>query len=441
VLSGIPEYYETISNLRHREDRLMKTARSPQELYEEREQRLRDAIELKEPDRVPVVLTMNYFPARYVGGMTVSDSYYHHDAWREATRKTIVDFEPDLYSAGAGGSGPALKLLEPKLFKWAGDGLGPDVMHQFIEGEPLKADEYDLFLADPGDFTLRYYLPRVWGALEPFSRLPPLQSLWGASTLASLSIPFSTPEVTRAFQALSRAGQEQVKHSQAVKGFDEEMADLGFPTLAHGNAAAPFDVISDYLRGMAGAMLDMYRHPDNLLRACEMILSRSIESGALALKSKRGNPKRSGTALHRGSDGFMSLKQFETFYWPTLKKLIVSLTDMGLVHIPFYEGNWAQRLEYLLELPRGKTIARFAQTDLARAKAVLGGHTCIMGGVPHSLLQVASPQEVEEYCRNLIKTCGKGGGFILTTSTGLTHEAKPENVRAMMDAVKKYGVY
>jgi uroporphyrinogen decarboxylase len=64
-----------------------------------------------------------------------------------------------------------------------------------------------------------------------------------------------------------------------------------------------------------------------------------------------------------------------------------------------------------------------------------------MGGVPHSLLQVASPSEVEDYCRKLIKSCGKGGGFILCTSTGITNEAKPENVKAMVDSVKKYGMY
>jgi len=419
----------------------MKTGKSPEELYEEREKRIRDAIELKKPDRVPVVLTTNYFPARYVGRLTIADSYHDHGAWQEATKKTIVDLKPDLYSAGAGGSGLALKSLGPKLFKWPGDGLGPNSMHQYIEGEPLRADEYDLFLSDPGDFTLRHYLPRVWEALAPFSKLPPLPSLWGASTLASQAAPFSKPEVIKAFEALFKAGQEQEKYSQATSTFEEEMANLGFPPLSHGNAAAPFDVISDHLRGMRGTMLDMYRNPDKLLQACEMILSNSIASGISTLQSKRGNPKRVGTALHRGSDGFMSIKQFETFYWPTLKRLIVALTDRGLVHVPFYEGDWAQRLEYLLELPKGKTIARFAFTDLAKAKAVLGSHTCIMGGVPHSLLQVASSQEVEDYCKNLIKVCGEGGGFILTSSTGLTNEARPENVRTMIDSVKKYGVY
>jgi hypothetical protein len=300
----------------------MPEKKSPQELYAEREKRLRDAFELKEPDRIPIVLTTNFFPARYVGGLTNADSYYNHKAWRDATRKMIVELEPDIQAAAAGGSGSALSLLEPILFKWPGDGVGPNMMQQFIEGEPLKADEYDLFLSDPGDFTLRYYLPRVWKAMEPLAKLPSLQSLWGASTLAGQSVPFCSPEVVKAFETLAKAGQEQAKYRKVMDNFDDELASLGFPGLHQGNASAPFDAISDHLRGMAGTMLDMYRHPEQLKLACELILVKSKASGLATLKSKRGNPKRVGTALHRGSDGFMSLKQFEIFYWPTLKKMI-----------------------------------------------------------------------------------------------------------------------
>lgn len=415
--------------------------RSPAELYEEREKRLRDAIELKIPDRVPIVVTMNYFPAAYVGGLHVSDAYYNHVAWQQATIRTIKELEPDIHAAQAGGPGDALGLLAPKLFKWAGDGLGPDVMHQFLEGEPLKQEEYDEFLSDPGDFTLRKYLPRVWKSLEPLAKLPQLQGLWGASTLASRASAFSAPDVAKALETLIKAGQEQEKSAKATRNLEEELANAGFPSLAQGNAAAPFDVVSDHLRGMAGAMTDLYRYPDQLARTCELILARSISGGLLALQSKRGNPKRVGSALHRGSDGFMTLKHFEKFYWSTFKKLVLAMTDAGMVHIPFYEGNWEQRLEFMLDLPKAKTVARFALTDLARAKSVLKGHTCIMGGVPHGLLQVGSPSEVEDYCKNLINAVGKDGGFIMTTSTGITHEARPENVKAMIEATKKYGRY
>ena len=67
-------------------------------------------------------------------------------------------------------------------------------------------------------------------------------------------------------------------------------------------------------------------------------------------------------------------------------------------------------------------------------------HICIQGGVPPTLLQVGSPQDVEEHCKNLIKTVGKNGGFILGPGSVIDY-AKPENVKAMVDSAKKYGWY
>ena len=72
-----------------------------------------------------------------------------------------------------------------------------------------------------------------------------------------------------------------------------------------------------------------------------------------------------------------------------------------------------------------------------RAKDILKDHVYIMGNIPSSLLQIGSPQEVDEYCRKLIQVCGKGGGFILSNSGGYD-ETKPANFRAMIDATWKY---
>ena len=415
-----------------------RAGKSAGELYEEKEKRLRDAIELRVPDRVPFILATSYLPARWVDGLTSADSYHNHLAWRAAERQMVIDLDPDISSPQAGGSGAALSLLGPNLFKFPGDGVGENSSHQLIEGEPLKPDEYPVFLKDPTDFTLRYYLPRVWRNLEPLAKLPPLNSLWGPS---SVSTAFGDPEIFKAFEILYKAGQEQQKYFSVGFGLTDELADMGYPPLAHGMAPAPFDIVSDYLRGMAGTMVDLYRHPDELMQACEMMLERSIQTGMRALQSRLGNPKRVMAALHRGSDGFLNLKHFETYYWDHLKQVILAVTDQDMVFIPFYEGNWEQRLEYMLDLPKGKTMARFAFTDLKQAKEVLGGHTCIMGGVPHSLLQTGTTNDVDKFCKELIETVGKGGGFCLSTSTGITNDAKPENVRAMAEAVKKYGSY
>jgi uroporphyrinogen-III decarboxylase len=60
-----------------------------------------------------------------------------------------------------------------------------------------------------------------------------------------------------------------------------------------------------------------------------------------------------------------------------------------------------------------------------------------MGNVPSPLLQVGTPEEVDQYCKELIEGCGKGGGLIITNGSSIDL-AKPENIKAMIDAPKKY---
>jgi hypothetical protein len=72
--------------------------------------------------------------------------------------------------------------------------------------------------------------------------------------------------------------------------------------------------------------------------------------------------------LHKGADGFMSDKHFQTFYWPTLKKVIMGLINEGFVPLLFTEGGYNSRLEVISDLLKGKTVWWFENTDIARAK-------------------------------------------------------------------------
>jgi uroporphyrinogen-III decarboxylase len=216
------------------------------------------------------------------------------------------------------------------------------------------------------------------------------------------------------------------------------MEKLGFPQSNQSAALVPFDTISHSIRGMHGTMLDMYRQPDKLREACEKLLAITLAE-PMPAPSKGGNI-RVFMPLTRGSDNFMSLKQFETFYWPDLKKLVQVLTDRGATPSIFFEGNWDTRLEYFLELPKGKVLAHFDATDIFRAKEVLRDHMCIMGNVPSSLLQAGTVQEMKDYCKKLIDVVGKDGGYILSGRSS-SDEVKPENFKAMIDFTKEYGVY
>jgi hypothetical protein len=435
MVSAKHNFPEDIVKLRQEVEK--KHGKTPEELFEEREKRVRDAIELREPDRVPVDVRMTYFPAKHLG-IPTSTAYYDAAAWRRAMIRTVLDFEPDLYSSASGNSpGRAMEILGPTQMKWPGGPLPPNVSHQAIDVECMKAEEYDLFLDDPTDFTIRYILPRAYTSLAPLTKLPQLSDrIMGFSALTAL---FTLPEFRQMAQALLKAGEEQVKWFEASGNLEDDLAALGFPPHGYmgGAGGAPFDMISDFYRGMRGAMLDMYRCPDKLIAACNKLLEWRIKNATPADPKKRGNPKRVFIALHRGAEGFMSRKQFEKFYWPGLKKAMMTSIELGYVPMPFCEGAYGDRLEYFLELPKGKVVAHFDLTDMFRAKEILKDHVCIMGNVPSSLLQVGSPQDVDEYCKKLIKVCGKGGGFILTNGSSID-EAKSENIRAMVESVKKY---
>lgn len=91
-------------------------------------------------------------------------------------------------------------------------------------------------------------------------------------------------------------------------------------------------------------------------------------------------------------------------------------------------------------MPPGKVIFHFAQMDMKRAKEVLGDIACISGNLPSRLMLTGTPEEVKEYRKTLIDTCAPGGGYITDTSAALD-EARPENITAMFEFTREYGVY
>jgi uroporphyrinogen-III decarboxylase len=412
--------------------------KTPEQLYQERERRVMDAIHLKIPDRVPIVTSVGYFPATYTG-IPFETAWYDYERWLEAYKKTLTDFQPDMAYIQPFFPGKVLEYLDPRQTLWPGHGVSPYHSHQAVELDSMKADEYDAYLGDTSDFTLRVLFPRICGAMEPFRKFPPLSSLghsyWGTQAIAET---LARPEVAEAIKTLQKAGREMEWWQSKVDRFNEEIKKMGFPPFSGGRASAPFDTISDFLRGMHGAMLDMYRQPDKLLALCERLLKNTLER-ALPAAKRSGNP-RVFMALHRGSDGFMSLKQFETFYWPQLKRIIIAFVNEGLTPCIFFEGDWTARLEYLLELPGAAILAHFDSTDIFRAKDVLKDHMCIRGNVPSSLLGTGTPGEVRDYCKKLIDIVGKGGGYIMGPRSS-ADEARPENFKAMIDFTREYGVY
>jgi len=406
--------------------------------YKERVTRFTRAFQLKEPDRVPCILPAGNFAAYYAGS-DLRTVMYDYDELKRTWRKFLNEFGDSDMFFGPGMVPPAkaLEAVGYKLYKWPGHGISGDTTsYQCVEGEYMKADEYDALIRDPSDFWLRTYLPRVFGAFEAFPQLPALTTF---EEIAIQSfIPFGLPNVQAGFEALLEAGRESLKWAAAVMEVSQEAMALGFPGVMAGLAKAPFDTLGDTLRGTHGIMMDMFQRPDKLQEALEKIALLSINS-ALSSVGDSGPPLII-MPLHKGADGFMSEKQYETFYWPTFKKVIMSVVNEGIMPILFAEGSYNTRLDIISELPKASVTWWFDQTDMARAKKVLGDKVCLIGNVPTSLLMTGTPKEVKEHCRKLIEVCAPGSGYILGGGANID-KGDPDNLRAMMEAVKEYGVY
>ncbi|MBN2243406.1 MAG: hypothetical protein JW793_12025 [Acidobacteria bacterium] len=405
--------------------------------YRERLTRFIKVFRLEKPDRVPLILPAGSFPL-YYAGMTLKEAMHDNERLCRAYRKFLNEFESDTYIGPMMvPSAKASEIVDTRTVRWPGHGL-PDhaSMVQFVEGEYMKAEDYDLFLEDLTDFCLRRYIPRSIGALAPFEHFPPTPFILGMAN--RFLMPAVMPQVRAAYRAIIDYGEETARWMGPLLQFEKEAAAAGYPSLFGGQSHAPYDILADTLRGTKGIIRDMYRRPDKLMAAIDKVTQMNIDCGLDGVRMS-GKPI-VFFALHKGDDTFMSRKQYEKFYWPAFRKVILGLVEEGVVPLLFAEGKYNQRLDIIRDLPRGKVVWHFDQTDMFEAKKILGDNACIAGNVPASLLCTGTPRAVKDYCRKLIEVCGEGGGFILTGGASVD-KCSPENMRAMTEAVMEYGVY
>ena len=277
----------------------------------------------------------------------------------------------------------------------------------------MKVEEYDELIEDPQRFLVEKLLPRSCRNLED-------------------------PGSVKAMVALFKWGNESRRSAEANANLSAELRRLGFPGFSGGFSYAPLDFIGDYLRDVKNVLLDTFRVPDKVKQAAVAVGALILEMNRVAAESAPVGT-RAFIPLHLNE--YFSPKHYGEFYWPTLKRVVLDLIDLGFIPYIFYEGYHDAHLETILELPKGKTISKFEKTDLRRAKEVIGDHSCIVGGPPSSLFIGGTPAKVEEYVRDLLEDVKPGGGFMLSPAVSIPGNARPENVRALLRAVEKHGVY
>ncbi len=401
--------------------------------------RIKDAIQMKKtPDRVPISI----FPSMFAflnAGITPYDAMYDYVKAVSAFKKFIIEMDPDMHiGASQAGPGKFFELVDYKLYAWPGHGVAKEHCYQMLEGEYMKPEEYDILISDPTNFFMRYYLPRIFGVMDGFPMLPHFPGIQEMYGVAFNFIPFGLPQMKETFRKLAEAAEEAIKWAGYIGGLNAELASLGYVNILAGYSKAPYDTLGDTLRGTRQIVMDLFRRPDKLLKAMEVLVPVMIEVGLGSAKAT-GNPM-IFMPLHKGADGMMSEDQFKKFYWPTLQKVILGLIEGGCIPFPALEGHWDTRLDIMKDIPKGKTVWMVDQSDIRKVKDTIGKNACIAGNIPSSMLGLVTVQEIRDYTKRIIDYCAKDGGYIMCNGA-FFDEAKAENVKAFIDMTKEYGVY
>ena len=405
--------------------------------YDARWQRLLSLARLEQPDRMPVGLHSFFWPANY-GGITYKELMYDYDKAKQVTLDAAIELEPDgVYPLLLGSTiGRMLEKFDFKQLQWPGHGVGDMQPFQYLDREYMKAEEYDDFLFDPTGFYLHKYLPRVLGVFEGFDKLPRFAGMHYLRTMYGMR-PFALPEVRASIDRIGAAAEETNTLFAHHLDWVQRLRAAGFP-LANGTVAtSPYDIIADYFRGATGMMKDLYRHKDKLklvLDKMSTIVTRiTIENARLA-----GHPI-VFIPIHWAPDAFMSPKQFEEFWWPPFRKMLMGMIEADLIPMPMWESDCTKRLEVIKDIPAGKCIYWFERTDLVKAYEVLGDRVALRGNLSPSLLTTGTPEEVDAAVKHLVDNIwNKGGCMMLDGAFGIPDETPVDNVRAMFNAARKY---
>lgn len=408
--------------------------------YQAKVQRMIDAIELKKtPDRIPIYPNYTFLPAYATGRLPIevmSDVQSAVSAWSDF----IKEYAFDAYAVvGLMCPIPVMETLGYQLYSWPGSrGVPRGGIYRYFERDWMEASEYTDLAQDPSNFWLRKYIPRFCTNLSGFSSLPVATEFFELPNLTGFVAPFGLPEVQAGLKKLQEAGDLALNWMRSVGQFMGRALNEGHPSSTGGMTKAPFDILSDTLRSMKSAMLDMRRNGEAIVEACNRLAPLAAKQ-AIDSINRTGNPL-VFMPLHKGADGFMSQAQFEKFYWPSLKQVLELIIEAGGVPVPFAEGGYSRRIDYLNELPKSSVVWMIDRTDMIELKKRVGDNVCLIGNVPGSMLHSAAPADIENYCRELIDKVGPGGGFMMATGTVLD-DGRPEMIKAMIDATLKFGVY
>ena len=353
---------------------------------------------IKDRSEIPVFPMLISYPGIFAG-ITQKEMIDSPKKWMEALQTTYEHFGyPDLsmglplgdviFAEGLPANRPGYELPDNDQF-------------QLIEKQNMDHDDYREIIAKGWAPWYNRYMCRIQN--------PPFRSNLKL-TLRWIKLGMNGGNVTKFLRGL---------------GVEPISGVAGMPL---------FDGLS-LIRSFTEFIMDLYEEPDLVKEVLDKENEGMIRS--ILKNADRTKVKRIQLFAMRTDANSISPSIFDEFCYPYLKEYVKAFHAAGYRTVMHADGNWAPMLDRFLDLPKGSIHFEFdGLTDMFKARDILDGHHSFRGDVPATMLAFGTADEVSEYCEKLVTGIGMKGGFVLSSGCEIPMNCKPENLMAMMNAVK-----
>ena len=379
-----------------------------EELKKERTLLYSDMYSGKTPKRMAVSNSMQLEACATYAGVSIAEANWDPVKIEEVLDKVGGDFKGDT-GAGVGRRYPFFyQILDAKPFVMSSTG---HMQHPNVHG--MEPEDYDALIKSPYDCIMERILPRLYRALD------------------------TTPE--KKMLTLAKAFKANADDAATIGGISGKLsAKYGFASVPGGATTAPFDFLADFFRSFTGINGDLRRYPEKVIQACDALLPLLIKKGQLP-----GNPKFGAVSIPLHMGPFLQTKDFDKFYWPSLKKQVETLTEMGITVSLFVEDDYTRFIDHLQDLPEN-TILRFEYGDPKLFTEKLGKKFVISGFFPLSVIHEGTKQQcLDEVKKFLDIVMPRARKAYFTPDKGAmdTHGNFVENMKAVQEYVLEHAHY
>lgn len=303
-------------------------------------------------------------------------------------------------------------ILQSHSYVMSNDGF---MQHPEVSG--MMADEYDFLIDNPYECIIEKIIPRHFKGLS-----------------------FDDP-ANMAFNFTKSIYSRQLEWGVTL-GIKMRLCEkYGYYLGNRMNAGsiAPFDFLTDQLRGFSQIFSDIRRIPEKVIEACDAIYPLMLKRG---YKDQYNKYSKISYALHMPT--FMREKDFEKIFWPSFYDLNIHFASLGARGLLRCEDDWIRYLDYLQELPAGATLKfEKGDDDLQLIKDKVGKKHIITGLFPLTLLLCGTEQQCIDKAKEFIDILAPGGNYIfgLGQSPVSYTEKFLTNLSAVTEYVRDNGAY